>query len=106
MSKGLYALLLALALLAAGPADFGPSPVKAQLLAQTCYSTDQARTFAQSGQVQPLSNLIPRVQAVAPGQIVASQLCNIGGRLVYLVSVLVGGQVLQVQVDAATGSVI
>ena len=101
MIKGLSALLLALALLATGPGAMGPSPAAAQ----SCYSTDQARGFAQSGQIQPLSNLITRIQAVAPGQIVSSQLCSVNGQLVYVVSVLVGGRVQLVQVNAATGAV-
>jgi uncharacterized membrane protein YkoI len=102
MTKGLYTFVLGLGLLAAGLFELGPSPV----MAQSCYSTDQARSAVQAGQVQPLSNLVGQIQAVAPGQIVSSQLCNVGGRWVYLVSVLVGGQVRQVQVDAATGSLI
>jgi uncharacterized membrane protein YkoI len=53
----------------------------------------------------PLSSLIGQIQAVAPGQIVSSQLCMVGGRYVYLVSVLVGGQVHQLRVDAASGGI-
>jgi uncharacterized membrane protein YkoI len=102
MNKGLLTLLVELALLAAGPADFGPSPAAAQ----TCYSTEQARASVQSRQVQPLSSLIAQVQAVAPGQIVSSQLCLVNGRFVYMVSVLVGGAVRLVQVDAVSGGVL
>ena len=102
MTKGLYTLVFGLALLLSGPADIGPSPAAAQ----SCYSTEQARASVQSRQVQPLSNLIPQIQAVAPGQIVSSQLCLVDSRLIYMVSVLVGGVVRLVQVDALTGGVL
>jgi uncharacterized membrane protein YkoI len=100
MDRLLIALLLAIGLSTAA-AVVGPSPASAQ----TCYSAAETRAVVQSGQILPLSSLIGQIQAVAPGQIVSSQLCMVGGRYVYLVSVLVGGQVHQLRVDAASGGI-
>jgi uncharacterized membrane protein YkoI len=101
MTKWLPIGLLGIAILTAAPPAVGPAPA----LAQSCYSTQQARSVVQDGQVLPLSSLLGQVQAVAPGEIVSSQLCQVGGRYVYLLSVLVGGQVQEVRVDAATGAI-
>ena len=98
MKTQLAAPLVAIALAAAAVAS---SPAAAQ----SCYSTQQARAAVQSGQILPLSSLIGQIQAVAPGQIVSSQLCMVGGQYIYLVSVLVGGQVQQLQVNATSGAV-
>ncbi len=91
---------MVLAAIALSAAAFGPSPASAQM----CYSAAQTRAAVQSGQVLPLSSLIGQVHAVAPGQIVSTQLCVVGGHYEYLLSVLVGGQVHQVRMDATTGN--
>lgn len=74
-------------------------------LAAQCYSSGQTRQMVQSGQAVSLSQVLGQIKAV--GQIVSSDplLCDVGGRLVYLVDVLAGGKVVHVQVDAQTGSI-
>jgi uncharacterized membrane protein YkoI len=70
-----------------------------------CYSDAQVRTAVQQGQAVPLSNLIGAVQARFGGQVVSSRLCPSGGRLAYIVTLLVGGQVREVRVDATSGAI-
>jgi uncharacterized membrane protein YkoI len=70
-----------------------------------CYSDAQVRTAVQQGQAVPLSNLIGALQARYGGQVVSSRLCPSGGRLAYVVTLLVGGQVREVRVDAVSGAV-
>jgi hypothetical protein len=74
-------------------------------MADQCYSAGQTRQMVQEGQAMALSGLLGQIKAI--GQIVSSDamLCNVGGRLVYLIDVLKDGQVIHVQVDAASGQV-
>jgi hypothetical protein len=85
--------------LALGAAGFG-----SEALAQGCLSADQAREAAQAGQVMPLSEILGQIQ----GEILPSpQLCNRGGRYVYVVNVLKpDGEVSRLTVDAASGNII
>ncbi len=96
MKRLAAAFLLALAVAA------GSSPAAAQ----GCYSAGQIRAAVQAGQVVSLSSVIGQVKAMTGGEVLSSpQLCNIGGRLVYILNVLIGGQVRHVQVDGASGSI-
>jgi uncharacterized membrane protein YkoI len=62
------------------------------------------RAAVQGGQAIPLSSVLGQIRAT--GQVLSTpQLCNMGGRLVYLVNVLVNGQVTHLQVDAQSGSI-
>jgi uncharacterized membrane protein YkoI len=71
-----------------------------------CFSDAQTRAAIQAGQAQPLSNFIGQIQARMGGQVAgAPRLCSVGGRLAYIVTILVGGQVREVRVDALTGAV-
>jgi uncharacterized membrane protein YkoI len=71
-----------------------------------CLSDAQTRAAIQAGQAQPLSNFIGQVQARFGGQVAgAPRLCSVGGRLAYFVTILVGGQVREVRVDAMSGAV-
>ena len=99
IGKTLSALLLAAAL------GFGAAaPVPA--LADGCLSQSEVRAAVQSGQAIPLSSVIGQIRATVSGEILSSpMLCDYGGRLVYLVNVLAGGQVTRLQVDAQTGSI-
>ncbi|MEW5421379.1 PepSY domain-containing protein [Amorphus sp. 3PC139-8] len=66
-----------------------------------CLSGDQQRQAVQSGQaVRPSS-----VQSQVQGELIRLDLCNEGGRLVYIATVLGGGgQVSRVVFDARTGA--
>jgi hypothetical protein len=74
-------------------------------MADECYSAGQTRQMVQQGQAVPLSGVLGQIKAI--GQIVSSDalLCNVGGRLVYLIDVLKGGNVIHVQVDAQSGQI-
>src|SRR6478736_6014109 len=99
IGRVLPGLFLGLALCLAGP--LGAS---APASAQACLSPGQARQAAQSGQIMPLSRVLNQIRKAGQGEIVPPpQLCNIGGRYVYVVNVLSkNGQVTQLTVDAAT----
>ena len=102
MRRGIIPLVLALGLVVAGTAALGPSPAAAQ----ACYSAGEVRAAVQSEQVVSLSTVINQIRAATGGEVLSSpQLCNVGGRLVYLLNVLIAGQVRQVQVDGASGSI-
>ena len=99
MTKVLLSLVLALSLWPALAA-----PAAAQTGA--CYSDAQTRAAIQAGQAQPLSNFIAQIQSRSGGQVVGgARLCPLGGRLAYIVTILVGGQVREVRIDAVSGAV-
>ena len=95
--KSVSALFLGVALAAAALAT--------PALADQCYSSAETRQMVQSGQAIQLSRVLGQIRAI--GQIVSSAplLCDVGGRLVYLVDVISGGHVIHVQVDAQSGSI-
>ena len=75
--------------------------------AQACLSASDARGPLQNGQILPLSQIGPRVAASVGGQVVSAELCQSGGRYVYIVNVLSrAGQVRRLTVDAGTGAII
>lgn len=68
-----------------------------------CLSGSQARQAVQSGQAVQLGAIAGRLG----GEVVKAQLCQQGGRLVYIVGVLQSnGQVVQRVVDARSGRVL
>lgn len=75
------------------------------LAADHCLSPNEQKARAASHAVVPLSKAM---RAVKPrGEIVRARLCERGGRLVYLLTVLAGdGKVAQASVDAGNGTVI
>jgi uncharacterized membrane protein YkoI len=106
MGRSMARVLLAIMLLAASlSAPVAVTPAAAQQGAPACFSDTQTRGAVQQGQAQPLSNLIAGVQARFGGQVVSSRLCQNGGRLTYIVTLLIGGQVREVRVDAISGAV-
>jgi uncharacterized membrane protein YkoI len=88
--------------------SINPFGLAARAYADGCLSPSEARTVAQSGQIVPLSHVIGQIRAAANGEILPPpQLCNIGGRYVYLVNVLTrDGQVTRLTVDASSGNII
>ncbi|WP_208997043.1 PepSY domain-containing protein [Roseibium denhamense] len=62
-----------------------------------CLSAGQMREAVASGQAAPLG----AVAGQAGGEIVKAQLCQQGGRYVYVLSVLKGGKVTKVTVNAS-----
>jgi hypothetical protein len=99
MIRGLSNLLLTIACLAA----LAGTPAAAQ--GGGCFSDVQTRNAIASGQAQPLSNFIGQIQARFGGQVAGgARLCPVGGRLFYFVTMLVGGQVREVRVDAQSGA--
>jgi uncharacterized membrane protein YkoI len=97
----LSALLLVAALLLVGPAVIAPSPASAQ----ACLSQSDVRAAVQSGRAIPLSGLLGQIRATVGGEVLSSSLCDYGGRLMYLVNVLSGGQVTRLTVDAQSGAI-
>jgi hypothetical protein len=70
-----------------------------------CYSDAQVRSAIASGQARPLSNFLAAIQARFGGQVTGNpQLCPGPGGLVYLVTLIVHGQVTTVRVNALTGA--
>ena len=101
--KSLHALALGLALILAGPAGFGAIPAAAD----QCLSAAETRAAVANGQAVPLSSVLRAIRSAVPGDIVRQQLCDLGGRLVYLVDVYssAGANTTHVQIDAQTGSI-
>lgn len=68
---------------------------------------ERARAAVQAGQVLPLPALLDRVQRQAPGQVLAVELEQEDGRWLYELKLLQpGGQLVKLEVDAATGQVL
>ena len=102
LRAALSVLSLSAALGLTGPAGLGADSAAAA----SCYSQGQVRQAVQAGQVIQLSSVLNQIRAAVPGEIVSQpMLCDVGGRLVYLVDVLSGGNVTAVQIDAQTGSI-
>lgn len=101
MSKLLPALLLAIGLLAAGPAGIGPSPSEAQ----ACLSPEQARRL----NIPQLSSYLGQIRAVTGGDvyIVYNCLRQVAGRYVYQITVdSGGGGPVNLSIDTASGQII
>ena len=98
-----FALVAFVALPLAGGSVLAPDAA----LAQGCLSSKEARSAVQNGQAVSLSKMVKRIQKATGGEILPTpQLCNNGGRLVYLVKVLrPDGSVETLTVDAASGNI-
>ncbi len=85
----------------------GSGLVAGPALAQGCLSAKQTRSAVQSGQAVSLSKMVKNIQRATGGEILPTpQLCDQGGRLVYMVKVLrPDGSVETLTVDAASGSI-
>ena len=107
-------VLATAAFLGAAPvsAQFFPNlalPGLGQSLAQAdgCLGPDAARVEVQNGAAQPFSRFRGQVAAQAGGEVLTADLCRFNGRLIYQVSVLVGGrQVVNLTVDAQSGTIL
>jgi len=99
--KTVSALFLGIALTVAGLAGLGADPA----LAEQCFTPSETRAMVQNRQAITLSGVLGEIRAV--GQIVSSDplLCDVGGRLVYLIDVISKGRVIHMQVDAQTGNI-
>lgn len=68
---------------------------------------ERARAAVQAGQVLPLPALLERVQRQAPGQVLEVELEQEDGRWIYELKLLQpGGQLVKLEVDAATGQLL
>jgi hypothetical protein len=68
---------------------------------------ERARAAVQAGLVLPLPALLERVQRQAPGQVLEVELEQGGGRWIYELKLLQpGGQLVKLEVDAATGKLL
>jgi hypothetical protein len=75
--------------------------------AEGCLGPDAARVEVQNGAAQPFSRFRGQVAAQTGGEVLSADLCRSNGRLVYQVSVLVGGrQVVNLTVDAQSGTIL
>lgn len=94
---------LGLALLLAGPAGIGAVPAAAD----QCLSATETRAAVANGQAVPLSSVLRQLRATLRGDIVGQQLCDMGGRLVYLIDVYssADAKTTHVQIDAASGAI-
>jgi hypothetical protein len=68
---------------------------------------ERARTAVQAGEVLPLPVLLERLQRTHAGQVLELELEREHGRWIYEVKLLQpGGQLLKLELDAATGDVL
>ncbi len=68
---------------------------------------EQARKAVQAGQVLPLPTVLERLQRSHPGQVLDLQLEREDGRWIYEIKLLQSdGQLLKVELDAATAQVL
>lgn len=68
---------------------------------------ERARAAVQAGEVLPLPTLLERLSRTHPGQVLELELERDDGRWIYEVKLLqAGGQLLKLDVDAATGQVL
>ncbi len=68
---------------------------------------EQARKAVQAGQVLPLPTVLERLQRIHPGQVLDLQLEREDGRWIYEIKLLQSdGQLLKVELDAATAQVL
>jgi uncharacterized membrane protein YkoI len=68
---------------------------------------ERARTAVQAGQVLPLPTLLERLRRTHPGQVLELELERDDGRWIYEIKLLQAtGQLLQLDVDAATAQVL
>ena len=68
---------------------------------------ERARAAVQAGQVMPLPALLEKLQRQVPGQVLEVELDEEDGRWVYEVKLLQpGGQLVKLEVDAATAQVL
>ena len=91
---------LALAVLATGAVapDIGASEAR---------DHERARAAVQAGEVLPLPALLARLQRTHPGQVLELELEREHGRWIYEVKLLqAGGQLLKLELDAATGQLL
>ena len=95
------ALVFGATLLTALAVDGGAAPALAQ---GGCQPVDP-RVAGQSGQIAPLSSFLGSIrQQTGGGTPIGSQVCQMGGRLIYRVQVMVGGRQVTINIDAATGA--
>jgi len=101
----MLAALALLALLAAGPVsralaedDDGDAGWSEQ---------DRARDLLDRGQIQPLDKILAHLAEVRPGEVISVALERKSGRWIYEVKIVaVSGRRIEVEIDAATGSVV
>lgn len=68
---------------------------------------ERARAAVQAGEVLPLATLLERLQRTHPGQVLEVELEREDGRWIYELKLLQpGGQLLKLEVDAASGRVL
>jgi uncharacterized membrane protein YkoI len=68
---------------------------------------ERARAAVQAGQVLPLATLLQQLQRSHPGQVLEVELERDDGRWIYELKLLQGGgQILKLELDAATGQVL
>jgi hypothetical protein len=103
MRKISLAVMLGAAVMLAGPSGLGVTSAAAQ----GCLSAGDARAAVQSGDVVPLSRVLGKIRAAGGGEVLPTpQLCNVGGRLVYMVNVLTSsGAIKRLTVDARSGNI-
>ena len=76
------------------------SAAAAPTVANNCLSSNEARSAVQSGQVASLSSLRSKQPSLAEAEVVSAELCEQDGKYYYVVSILLGGTVRTLTVDA------
>jgi uncharacterized membrane protein YkoI len=75
--------------------------------AEAPHDHERARAAVQAGEILPLQTLLERLQRTHPGQVLELELERDDGRWIYELRLLqAGGQLLKLEVDAATGEVL
>jgi uncharacterized membrane protein YkoI len=68
---------------------------------------DRARRAVEAGQVLPLAEILTRLESVAPGRVIETELEYDDGRYIYEFTLVApDGRLLEAEVDAATGRLI
>jgi len=66
---------------------------------------EQARRLVEEGKIRPLDEIIERLKSEVPGKILSTELESDDGRLEYDFKILTPeGRLLEVEIDAATGT--
>lgn len=68
---------------------------------------DRARRAVEEGRILPLREILARAQGAYPGQVIAAELEDEGGRAIYEIKILTtDGKVTKLHYNAATGELL
>lgn len=98
-------MMMVRALLVAATLVAGPATASAAEPERRCLSREQEREVVDSYAVVPIAVVIRNLRRTGAGELVRSNLCEVDGRHVYVVTVLrPSGRVVPMTFDARTGA--